>query len=75
VKSSVPGIFAIQVLGPDPPALQPTDRWRVTPLDAGRRLVTADNLTEWWAAPPQAPPQEDLIFLREANAALLSKWA
>ena len=75
VKSSVPGIFAIQVLGPDHPDLQPTDRWRVTPLDAGRRLVTADNLTEWWAAPPQAPPQEDLIFLREANAALLSKWA
>jgi hypothetical protein len=75
VKNAVPGIFAAQVLGPGHPDLQPTDRWRVTHLDAGRRMVTVDTLSQWWAAPGQSPPESDLRFLREANTALLSKWA
>jgi hypothetical protein len=75
VRNSIPGIFAVQVLGPNHPDLQPADRWRVTPLDAGRKMVAVDNLNDWWAAPRQTPPQEDLIFRREANKALLSKWA
>ncbi|PVZ60952.1 hypothetical protein [Arthrobacter sp. H-02-3] len=74
VRNSIPGIFAVQVLGPAHPDLQPADRWRVTPLNAGRRMATVDNLGDWWAAPHQTPP-EDLQLRREANKALLSKWA
>ncbi|WAH95670.1 hypothetical protein [Arthrobacter sp. MMS18-M83] len=73
VRSSLPGIFAVQVLGPGHPDLQPADRWRVTPLDAGRKMVAVDNLSDWWADPRQTPP-EDLYLRREANKALLSKW-
>ncbi|MDD1478562.1 hypothetical protein [Arthrobacter sp. H16F315] len=75
VKNSIPGIFPVQVLGPGHPDLQPTDRWHVTPLDAGLRMVTVDNPSQWWAASALTPPQEDLRLLREANKALLSKWA
>lgn len=73
VRKSLPGIFAVQVLGPGHPDLQPADRWHVTPLDAGRKMVAVDNLSDWWAAPNQTPP-EDLHLRREANKALLSKW-
>ncbi|WP_426986208.1 hypothetical protein [Pseudarthrobacter sp. Y6] len=38
VKEYVPGIFAVQVLGPGVPDLEPTGRWRITPLKAGRRM-------------------------------------
>ncbi|MDD1477545.1 hypothetical protein [Arthrobacter sp. H16F315] len=75
MKNSIPGIFPVQVLGPGHPDLQPTDRWHVTPLDAGLRMVTVDNPSQWWAASALTPPQEDLRLLREANKALLSKWA
>lgn len=73
VRKSLPGIFAVQVLGPGHPDLQPADRWHVTPLDAGRKMVAVDNLSDWWAAPNQTPP-EDLHLRREANKVLLSKW-
>ena len=79
VKTSVPGIFAVQVLGPGIPDLRPADRWRITPLQAGRRMFTIDNKSDWWAAPEgpswmrptSEPPPDDLRFLREANRSIL----
>lgn len=83
VKTSIPGIFAVQVLGPGVSDLKPADRWRITPLQAGRRMFTIDKLSDWWAAPEgpswmrptSEPPTDDLRFLRETNRAILFKSA
>ncbi|WP_138413077.1 hypothetical protein [Sinomonas gamaensis] len=72
IRNSIPGIFAAQVLGPDHPDLQPSDRWHITPLEAGRRLVTLDTCQEWLAGNIDA---EDLRALREANRDLLFEEA
>jgi hypothetical protein len=56
---------------------------RITPLEAGRRMFTIDNLGDWWAAKegaawmtlPSEPPAEDLHSLREANREFLFKSA
>lgn len=83
VKEYVPGIFAVQVLGPELPDLKPADRWRITPLQASRRMFSVDNKSDWWAAPenpgwatpPSEPPADDLRSLREANRDILFKSA
>lgn len=83
VKEYVPGIFAVQVVGPGLPDLKPADRWCIVPLEAGRRMFIIDNLSDWWAAPegpvwmtlPSEPPADDLRSLREVNRSILFKSA
>ncbi|WP_305997412.1 hypothetical protein [Arthrobacter horti] len=72
-KRTLPGIFPLQVLGPEHPDLQPADRWEVAPLAAGRRLVTLDQHQKWLK--DRHYPEAELRALREANAPLLGKWS
>lgn len=77
MKRSVPGIFAVQVLGPGHADIQPAAFWNVTPLAAGRRMFTAPNPDDWRMATMSAGslPPEGIRTLREANKELLGKWA
>jgi hypothetical protein len=74
MRSSVPGIFAVQVLGPEHSALRPDGFWQVTPFASGRRMFTATNPDDWWTSTKHFP-SVGFDSLREANKALLGKWA
>jgi hypothetical protein len=76
MKRSVPGIFAVQVLGPGHADLQPAGFWNVTPLAAGRRMFTAPNPDDWRMATMTTAylQAEGFGALREANKEILGKW-
>lgn len=74
MRSSVPGIFAVQVLGPEHSDLRPDGFWQVTPFTSGRRMFTAPNPDDWWTSTRHFPAV-GFDSLREANKALLGKWA
>lgn len=73
MRTSVPGIFGAQVLGPGHPDLQPTGFWNVTPMGAGRRMFTAPNASDWWTT-PALHPDKGFDKLREANRQVLGDW-
>lgn len=74
MKTSVPGIFGVQVLGPGHADLQPADYWQVKPLSSGRRIFTAPDAERWWAR-RQNFPAEGFEALRVANKNVLGQWA
>lgn len=57
MRSSVPGIFAVQVLGPGHADLRPDGFWQVTPFSTGRRMFTAPNPDDWWTATKHFPTE------------------
>ncbi|MDE8669620.1 hypothetical protein PY310_13640 [Pseudarthrobacter sp. H3Y2-7] len=73
MQTSVPGIFAEQVLGPEHADLLPEGYWNVTPLTAGRRMFTAPNPEDWHMATmtTKYSPTDGFGTLREANKELL----
>ncbi|MHC6230552.1 hypothetical protein ACX5I6_13005 [Arthrobacter sp. MMS24-T111] len=73
MKTSVPGIFGSQVLGPSHPDLKPSGFWNVTALGAGRRMFTAPNASDWWTT-PMLHPEQGFDHLREANRQILGTW-
>jgi hypothetical protein len=74
MKRSVPGIFGVQVLGPEHADLQPAGSWHVRPLSSGRRMFTAPAPERWWSRLENFPA-EGFEALREANKDLLGRWA
>lgn len=74
VKTSAPGIFAFQVIGPGHPELKPEDAWQTFPLDGGKRMVISRDPGSWWGR-WEGYPETGSDALREANKQLLGKWA
>jgi hypothetical protein len=73
MKRSIPGIFGVQVLGPEHADLQPVGIWHVRPLSSGRRMFTAPDPERWWSRRENFPAA-GFEALREANKDLLGKW-
>lgn len=74
VKTSAPGIFAFQVLGPGHPELKPGDAWQTFPLTGGKRMIISRDPSAWWGR-REGYPESGFDALREANKLLLGKWA
>lgn len=74
MKGSVPGIFGVQVLGPEHADLQPAGFWQVRTLASARRMFSAEDPERWWSRRENLPA-EGFEALREANEVLLGKWA
>lgn len=74
MKTSIPGVFGAQVLGPGHAELQPPELWQVTNFSAGRRMFTAPNAEEWWEDEERRRPEEGFAVLKAANRALLGRW-
>lgn len=74
VKTSAPGIFAFQVLGPGHPKLKPGDAWQTFPLTGGKRMIISRDPSAWWGR-REGYPESGFDALREANKLLLGKWA
>ncbi|WP_307089738.1 hypothetical protein [Arthrobacter sp. B2I5] len=74
VKTSAPGIFAFQVLGPGHPEMKPGDAWQTFPLDGGKRMIISRDPSAWWGR-REGYPESGFDALRAANKLLLGKWA
>ena len=74
VKTTVPGLFAFQVLGPGHADLQPEDAWHIFRSVAGKRMVISRTPEAWWRRRERFP-DAGFDALRKANKELLGKWA
>ena len=74
VRTTAPGIFAFQVLGPGHADLQPEDAWHIFPSVAGKRMVISRTPDAWWRR-REGFPEAGFDALRKANKELLGKWA
>lgn len=66
LRTHLPDIFGLQMLGPGHPDLKPAGQWTTTDLGDGRRLVAATSPREWFAI--DFMPPVELKSLREHNA-------